>query len=400
MNSEPPPMKKIASLPTWPAFDEEMVEVVAEVLRSGKVNYWTNDIGRRFEEELAASVGCSHGVAVANGTVALELALGALGVGPGDEVITTCRTFIASASSVVMRGATPVLADVDPDSENLSADTIRRCITPKSRAIIAVHLWGWPCEMDGIMELADEHGLAVIEDCAQAHGASYRGRPVGSLGHVAAWSFCQDKIITTGGEGGMLTTSSRELWEKAWAFKDHGKSWERVYETEHPPGFRWVHESFGTNWRLSEVQSALGRVALKRLPEWSAARARHALILSERFEALPALRVTRPPDHVEHARYKYSVFVRPERLKRGWDRDRVMGEIIRRGVPCGSGICGEIYREGAFRRSGLGPAERLPNARRLAETSLNFQVHPTLEREHMEAVADAVAEVMGEASEG
>jgi dTDP-4-amino-4,6-dideoxygalactose transaminase len=389
---------EILPLPPWPVFDEDMVEDAAAVLRSGKVNYWTNDIGRRFEEELAAWAGCRHGVAVANGTLALELALSALGVGAGDEVVTTCRTFLASASAAVMRGATPVLADVDRDSENISAETIERCLSPRTKAIIAVHLWGWPCEMDEIMELAEARGIKVIEDCAQAHGARYRGRPVGSLGHVAAWSFCQDKIITTGGEGGMLTTSSKEIWEKSWSFKDHGKSWERVYEAEHPPGYRWLHESFGTNWRLTEMQSAIGRAALRKLGGWTRARVRNASILSERFSDLPALRVARPPEHVDHARYKYSAFVRPSRLKQGWDRDRIMAEIGRRGVPCGSGICGEIYREGAFKSSSLGPAERLPMARELAETSLNFLVHPTLEPEHMEMVAGVAAEVLAEAT--
>ena len=246
--------------------------------------------------------------------MALELALYALGIGPGDEVITTSRTFIASASCIVMRGATPVIAEVDPVSQNITADTIRPLITPRTKAIIAVHLAAWPCDMEPIMALAREHALKVIEDCAQCHGAAYKGRPVGSLGHIAAFSFCQDKIMTTGGEGGMLVTDDTSLWEKAWAFKDHGKSYDAVYNRQHPPGFRWLHETFGTNMRLTEMQSAIGRIQLRRLPDWVATRRRNAAILTKAFAKITALRVTVPPEDVFHSYYKYYAFLRPEML--------------------------------------------------------------------------------------
>ncbi len=212
---------RTAPFPTWPHFDPDEIATAARVLQSGKVNYWTGEEGRRFEDEFAAQAGCKYGIAVANGTVALELALHALGIGPGDEVIVPSRTFIASASSVVMRGAKPVLADVDPNSQNLTVATIRPLLTTRTRAVIAVHLAGWPCDMDLIAELAHGHGLKVIEDCAQCHGATYKGRPVGSLGDVGAFSFCQDKIMTTGGEGGMVTTnekaghSAASFWESS-----------------------------------------------------------------------------------------------------------------------------------------------------------------------------------------
>ena len=330
-----------------------------------------------------------------NGTVALELALYALGIGPGDEVITTSRTFIASASCIVMRGATPVLADVDPVSQNVTSETIRPCITSRTKAIIAVYLAGWPCDMDPIMELARQHGLKVIEDCAQAHGATYKGRPVGSLGDVAAFSFCQDKIMTTGGEGGMLTTNDETVWRKAWEYKDHGKSYDAVYNRQHPPGFRWLHESFGTNWRLTEMQSAIGRLQLRKLPEWLRNRQRYAAILTEVFLTIPALRVTVPPVDIGHAYYKYYVFVRPEVLASGWDRDRVMNAIVAEGIPCFSGSCSEIYLEKAF--DGIRPAERLPVAKDLGETSLMFLVHPTLSEQDLLDTCRAVGKVIAEA---
>ena len=359
---------------------------------SNKVNYWTGTEGREFEKEFAAQCGVKHAVALSNGTVALELALYALEIGPGDEVITTSRTFIASASCIVMRGAVPVIADVDRVSQNITADTIRDLITPKTKAIIAVHLAGWPCDMDPILELAREHGLKVIEDCAQCHGATYKGRGVGSLGDVAAFSFCQDKIMTTGGEGGMLITNDEAVWRKAWSFKDHGKNFDAVYNQVHPGGFRWLHDSFGTNFRLTEMQSAIGRIQLTRLTEWTRVRRAHAAILTEGFSTIEALRVTIPPEDIGHAYYKYYVFVRPERLKAGWDRDRVMNAVVAQGTPCFSGSCSEIYLEKAF--DGARPASRLPVAKELGETSLMFLVHPTLSTDDLRDTFHAVERVM------
>jgi dTDP-4-amino-4,6-dideoxygalactose transaminase len=386
------------AIPPWPEFQEEEVAAVTSVLRSGKVNYWTGPEGNAFEAEFAQFVGTPHAVAVANGTAALELAMHALGIGPGDEVITTSRTFIASASAIVMRGAVPVLADVDPESQNITAETVRHKITPRTRAIIAVHLAGWPCDMDPLLDLAREHGLQVIEDCAQAHGTTYKGRQVGSLGDAAAFSFCQDKIMTTGGEGGMLTTHDPQVWEKAWAFKDHGKSYEAVFGRSHPHGFRWLHESFGTNLRMTEMQAAIGRVQLRRLPLWLSARRRNAAIYSENFKSLPLLRVTTPPATTEHAYYKYYVFLRPERLRRGWSRDRILKILADEGIPCYSGSCSEIYLEKAFARLSLQPPERLPIARQLGETSLMFLVHPTLNAITIEEICHCVRRVLNRAS--
>lgn len=382
----------------WPHFAPDEVEAAAKVLQSGKVNYWTGQEGRLFEREFADYVGTKHAIALHNGTVALELALYAMGVGEGHEVITTPRTFIASASAAVMRGARPVFADIDRDSGLITAETIERALTPRTKAIIVVHLAGWPADMDPIMELARRHNLWVIEDCAQAHGARYKGRSVGSIGHAGAWSFCQDKILTTGGEGGMLTLNDDDLWNKAWSFKDHGKSYDAVYNRQHPPGFRWLHEDFGTNWRMLEVQSAIGRVILRKLDGWVEQRRANAHYLSERFRQIPALRVPEVPAELYHAYYKYYVYVRPERLKPGWSRDRIMLAVSELGIPCMSGSCSEVYLEKAFTRRGWQPAERLPVARELGETSLMFLVHPTLGQAQMQATADAVERVMEQAS--
>ena len=383
-----------APFSAWPALGREEIEAVSAVLRSGKVNYWTGQEVRSFEQEFARFVDAGHAVAVANGTVALELALQALGIGPQDDVVVTCRSFVASASCCAVRGARPVFADVDPASQNMTADTIRQALTPDTKAIIAVHLAGWPCEMDSIMELARECKLAVIEDCAQAHGATYRGRPVGSLGHVAAFSFCQDKILTTGGEGGMLTTNDETIWERAWSFKDHGKSWQAVNRRDHATVFKWLHRSVGTNWRMTEMQAAIGRVLLEKLPGWVETRRRHAAVLTQHLCRLPALRLTVPPAHLKHSYYKYYAFLRPELIRPGWSRDRVVRAIQAEGIPCGSGVCPEIYLEGAFEASPSRPAERLPVAQRLGETSLMFLVHPTLTERDLVDTCRAVEKVL------
>ena len=367
------------------------------VLRSGNVNQWTGSEVTSFEKEYADYVGVKYAVALANGSVALELALKALGIGVGDEVIVTCYTFIASASAIVMCGATPVMADIDPDSLNISADTVSSVISPRTRAIITVHLAGMPCDMDPLLNLAKEYDLKVIEDCAQAHGAIYKGRSVGSLGDVAAFSFCQDKIMTTGGEGGMLTTNDKVIWEKAWAYKDHGKSYDSVYHKKHPPGFRWQHDSFGTNWRMTEMQAAIGRVQLRKMPEWTAIRQRNAAILTEGFAKIPALRVLGVPAEFGHAYYKYYAFVRSEKLREGWGRDRVMNAITAEGIPCFSGSCSEIYLEKAFVKAGIGPGKRLPVARESGETSLMFWVHPTLGVDEMRDTCRVVEKVMRKA---
>ncbi|WP_339666836.1 DegT/DnrJ/EryC1/StrS aminotransferase family protein [uncultured Pseudomonas sp.] len=381
----------------WPSFTEEEATAVHNVLLSNKVNYWTGQEGREFEKEFAVWADSEYAVALSNGTQALDLALKCLGVGEGDEVVVTARTFLASASSIVTAGAIPVFADVDRDNQNVTVDTIRAVLTDKTKAIICVHLAGWSCDMDPIMALAKERGLFVIEDCAQAHGARYKGRAVGSIGHVGAWSFCQDKIMTTGGEGGMVTTNDRELSQRMWSYKDHGKSWEAVYERQHPPGFRWVHESFGTNWRMTELQAVIGRIQLKRMAAWTAARTQNAERIWEVCRQHAAVRVPELPADVVHAHYKCYVQVCPDQLAEGWSRDRIVAAIADAGVPCFQGSCSEVYLEKAFDDTGWRPAERLPVARELGETSLMFLVHPTLTEAEIAHTCAAISEVLAEA---
>ena len=385
------------TLNPWPYFDRDQIDTATRVLASGKVNTWTGQETKAFENDFASWCGSSYSIAMSNGSLALSAAYLAVGLGQGDELITTPRTFIATASSAVLLGAKPIFADVDPNSGAITVASIAPLITPRTKAIAVVHLGGWPADMPAICDLARAHGIAVIEDCAQAHGARINGQSVGCFGDVAAWSFCQDKILTTAGEGGMVNTSRPELWAAMWAFKDHGKTHEAVFCREHPSGFRWLHERFGSNFRLTELQSAIGRIQLQRLPEWNAIRTRNALLLAEALGDLPAVRVPLPPKHHTHAWYKFYAFVQPAVLADGWSRDRILSEIAALGYPVLAGSCSEIYLEKCFQDAGLAPAERLPVARELGETSLMFLVHPTITSEQMAGYAEAVRSVIKKA---
>ena len=403
-------MKKIEKIAPWPSFSQEELVAVNNVLSSGKVNYWTGCECRQFEKEFAEWSGVNYSIALANGTLALELALRAFDIGPGDEVIVTPRSFIASISCVVNVGATPIFADVDSESGNITAETISKVLTSKTKGIVCVHFAGWPCDMDPIMTLASQHNIMVIEDCAQAHGGIYKGRSVGSIGHIGAWSFCQDKIMTTGGEGGMVTTNDEILWRKMWAYKDHGKSYEAIYEKEHPSGFKWLHESFGSNFRMIEIQAVIGRIQLKRMREWTAKRNEIAQSILKAFEPFKAIRVPKFQCNREcikdcsslsqcrHAHYKCYVYVDHANLKEGWSRDRIIKEIEIRGVPCFPGGCSEVYLEKAFEGTGFTPKNRLPIAEMLGDTSLMFLVHPTLTQENIKKTKEVIVDVLKLAS--
>lgn len=390
-------MNEAIEMPSWPHFSDEEIAAVTNILRSGKVNYWTGTEGVQFEREFANYVNVNHAVALSNGTVALELALLAIGIGTGDEVILPSRTFIATASSVVARGAIPVIADVDRDSQNITAKTIEPLITSKTKAIIIVHLAGWPGEMNEISALAKAHHLYVIEDCAQAHGAMYHNKQVGSLSDIAAFSYCQDKIMTTAGEGGMITTDNEAFFKTIWEYKDHGKNYDKVHEKASEPGFRWLHDSFGSNGRMTEIQAAIGRIQLKKLTHWIHKRQQNANRLTSLLAELPCLRIPKPDDFIQHAYYKYYCFLKPEYLKSNWTQTRIIAEILQQGVPCYSGSCSEIYREQAFVKMGYEQSKRLPVAKELGETSLMFLVHPTLEDKHMDYAADKIKKVLKQA---
>ena len=385
----------------WPSFTLEEAESIKKVLLSNKVNYWTGDECRKFEKEFAAWSKSKYAIAVANGTLALDSSFKALKIGDGDEVIVTARTYIASVTSIINAGAMPIFADIDLNSQNITFQSIRSKITKKTKAIVCVHLAGWPCEMDEIMNLAKKFDLYVVEDCSQAHGAKYKGKPVGSIGDIGCWSFCQDKIITTGGEGGMITTNNKSLWSLMWSYKDHGKSYEAIYERKQPDGFgfKWVNESFGTNWRMTEMQGIIGRIQLKKMLNWQSKRIKNANEIWNSVKNCKSLNVPNIPNYIDHAGYKCYVFVDPKELKKEWSRDKIVNEINLLGVPCYTGVCPEVYLEKAFDNTQFKPKERLTNAKELGNTSLMFLIHPTLTKKEIKQTCNAINSVMKLASQ-
>lgn len=383
----------------WPNFSDAEGELVKEVLMSNRVNYWTGDRGKAFEKAFADATDCHHAIALANGTLALDLALIGLGIGAGDEVVVTPRSFMASASVVENAGARAVFADVDPVSQNITVESISAVLTDRTKAVICVHLAGWPCDMDPIMEMAGKNGLAVIEDCAQAHGARYKGRSVGSIGHVAAWSFCQDKIMTTGGEGGMVTTNDDRLFERMWAYKDHGKSREKMFTPSTSRSFKYIHDQFGSNFRMTEMQAALGRYQLQRLSGWQHERARNAKIYNHELSSLEIVRTTEPPTNVQHAYYKYYCFLNLHQLGSGWDRDRIVGAVNDNGGQCFSGCCPELYLEGAF-VGAYGILPTLASAHKLGKESLMLNIHPGIGDDFIEANIRIIKSVLISATDG
>ena len=389
------------SFSNWPSYTKEEIKKVNGVLLSNKVNYWTGNQCRLFEKEFSTYFNSKYAVALANGTVAIDAALIALNLKKGDEVIVTSRTFIASVSSIINAGGIPKFADVCTNSQNFKSSEISKLINSKTKGILCVHLAGWPCEMDRIMSIAKKNKLFVIEDCAQAHGAKYKGKSVGTIGDIGCWSFCQDKIMTTGGEGGMVTTNNKNLWKKVWEYKDHGKSYNAVYNRVHPDGFRWLHETFGTNWRMTEIQASIGRVQLKKMPSWTAKRNEHQ---NKIWQSCSELELIRTPKFNQksweffhkgnvHAAYKCYVFIKKNKLKYGWSRDRIIKEITNLGVPCFHGSCSEVYLEKSFKKANLMPKKRLQSAKELGNTSLCFLIHPTITKKEIELTCSAIKTV-------
>ena len=382
----------------WPNYSNEEIDAVVKVLNSGRVNYWTGKEGKLFEKEFSNFASVKHSIALSNGSLAIFLALKGIDIGKNDEVIVTSRSFIASASEVVNIGAKPVFVDVDLNTQNITAKTIKRFITNKTKAIICVHLAGWPCEMDEIITLAKENNIYVIEDCAQAHGAKYKNKSVGSFGDIGCWSFCQDKIISTGGEGGMVTTNNSELWKKMQSFKDHGKNFTLLETKKINTTFRWLHDSIGTNFRMTEIQATIGRLQLKKIPIWQNARYNNATRIFECASKYRALRVPEIPDYIKHAFYKCYIFVDQDLLLDSWSRDKIIYEFNRLGTPCFSGTCPEIYLEKSFQDLGYSPNYRFPNARKLGETSIMFLVDQTLETDYISKVCKNMDLIMSQAS--
>jgi dTDP-4-amino-4,6-dideoxygalactose transaminase len=373
----------------YPYFDQNSIKKVVNVLKSGRVNYWTGKECGIFEKQFSNYHRLLYSVAVSNGSVALELALRALNLKKNSEVIVSPRSFVISASCVLNQGLKPIFADVN-DNGNLSIENIIKTYRKTVKAIILVHLNGLSCDLDPIVKFAKEKNIFLIEDCSQAHGATYKGRPVGSFGDVAIWSFCQDKIISTGGEGGMISTNNKKIWEKCWSYKDHGKNYKSAFYKKKKIGFRWHIDQLGSNYRLTEMQAVLGRYQLKNLDKQIKKRNQIANLYINGFKnywtkfnllkkpnfacaSCPLKnKINKKCNLCLHAFYRLNLFIN---LKKKMQL-KIIKDLNKNKISCSVGSCPEIYREKIFKKLKFYPKKRLSNAKLLGKTSVVFSINP------------------------
>ena len=336
-------------LPGWPQFDEKAIKSVEQILRSGKVNYWTGPKGMEFERKFAEWQGSQYAISASSGTAALHIALSALGIGPGDEVIVPSYTFIASSFSVVQAGAIPRFADVNIDDHCISVESAAKLVGDRTRAIMAVHLYGNVCDMDKILDFAEKHHLFVVEDNAEAFGGVYKGKKTGTIGHVAACSFCQNKTFTTGGEGGMVTTDDEALAWQARSFRDHGYDVkQRLSLLELEQKLPYIHKMVGWNYRMTEMQSAIGLAELERIDTWNLPRrTRNARIIIDATKDLPQV-IYRPIDTEERRNGWYVTAFSLDIENMTCDIDQFVAACSAEGAPCWKVFWPQCHTEKAY----------------------------------------------------
>lgn len=372
----------------YPYYPPTLISKVSQTLNSGKINYWTGNEGIIFEKEFSNYVNNKYSIAVSNGSVALEIALKALNLKKNDKIIVTPRSFIISASCVHNLNLKPVFADVDING-NLSIEGIKKSYTKSIKAIILVHLNGLPCDLDPIIKFAKKFKIKIVEDCSQAHGAIYKRKPIGSFGDVATWSFCQDKIISTGGEGGMISTNNKKIWKKCWSLKDHGKNYYSVFYKKHKLGFKWLHDNFGSNYRMTEVQAVIGRYQLKYLNSQIKIR---NIIATKIIEALKIFwkkynliqeinfkcsgcklkNLKKKCNDCRHSFYRLNFFVNINRREKLY----LLNRLQNRNVNCNEGPCPEIYKEKIFKKLKFFSKKRLINTKHLGRKSIAYHINP------------------------
>jgi len=400
--------------PPWPWYTEEIVQAAVEPLCSGKINYWTGPLGMQFEEAFAQWEGRKDGVSTNSGTSALHVALAGLGIGPGDEVIVPSYTFIATSFAVCQSLAVPVFADTIPNGHTISPESIQEKISERTKAIIPVHLYGCICEMDAIMEIAEEHNLYVIEDAAQAHGGVYKGKKAGAIGDAGCFSFCQSKHFSTGGEGGIVVTDNEEWLWRMRAFRDHGYDVKkRMGLLELEQALPYVHNSVGFNYRMTEMQSAIGLKELERIDTWNLPRRRrNAAILDKELEGIEQIAALPPnSEEVQNAYWLYPIVLHIEQLDCNINQ---FTEALRaEGIPAGSVQWPQGYKEKAYTdHNGFGakkypfesPDTRmaavdynnvyLPNAADMETRCFWVALHPTYEPKHMKLIAAGIKKVI------
>jgi dTDP-4-amino-4,6-dideoxygalactose transaminase len=384
----------------------KQIRNVIQVIKKNKTNYWTGQECKKFEKEFSKFHDTKYSIAVSNGSVALEIALKALNLEKTDTVIVTPRSFIISASCVLNLGLKPVFADVD-ENGNLSIDGIKKVFNKKIKAIIIVHLNGLPCDLDPILKFVKKNKLFLIEDCSQAHGAVYKNKKVGSFGHISTWSFCQDKIISTGGEGGMISTNNKKLWLKCWSLKDHGKNYHSVFYKKHKIGFRWLHDQLGSNYRMTEMQAVLGREQLKTLDQQIKKRNIIANLyinrLKDYYQKFDVINVPnfkhqtcslkknlKSCDKCRHSYYRLNLFINIKKI----NQIKLIEELNKKKINCGVGACPEIYREKVFKKLKFYPKKRLVNAKLLGKSSIVFPINPNRSLVNIKSEIDSIRKIL------
>ena len=362
----------------WPIVSSKEIKIVNKVLKSNKLNYWTGTNCTNFEKEFSNKFKIKYSISLANGSVGLDIAIKSLKLKKNSEIIVTPRSYISSVTSVINQGLKPIFADIDLNSQNIEAKNIEKKITKNTKAVVVVHLGGMPSNMIKIKELAKKYNLKIIEDCSQAHGAKINNKYVGTFGDVSVWSFCNDKILNTLGEGGIVATKNRNNFKNLWSLKDCGKNYSKLRKKKRQFKFRWVHDFEGTNLRMTEVQAAVGRYQLKQLDKWIKKRNINSIKINKVCEKFRSIKTQKTPKNFTNAYYRCYVFLRPNFIKKGWTREKILKYLNKIGLYCDVGSCPEIYKEKFLITNKLVSSKELENASLVGKTSIAFKVSPNI----------------------
>ena len=384
----------------WPYYSQNEINRVSKILKSGKVNYWTGNECKNFEEVFKKKFKINYSIAVSNGTVALEAALKVLNLKKDDEVIVSCKSYQSSASAIVNIGAKPVFCDVNFNTQNIDVKYLEKKISRKTKAIICVHLGGWPCEMDKLVDIAKKNSLKIIEDCSQAHGAKFNKKYVGSFGDIAVWSFCNDKIISTGGEGGMIGIKKKKIWKKIWSYKEIGKNLDKVVKNKNKKnmGFAWVHDFFGSNLRMTEMQAAIGIIQLKKLDTTLRLRNKINKLIWKKLKQYKSIIIPDLSENLELAPYRCYVKLNFNYIKKKYNLKKIIKLLNKDQIICNEGSCSEMYLEKSFKNIGFSPSKRLPNASKLTKISLAFFINPLIKKSELNKKINHISAVFNSIS--
>ena len=369
----------------WPNYDSKIINKIINILKSGRTNYLIGKEGSKFEKNFSKFYNIKYTNVVANASLGLELSLLSLNLKKGDEVIVTPRSYHSSVSSIIRAGLTPIFADIDRYSMNICPKSIEKNISKKTKAIICVHLYGMPCDMKKINKLCTKFKLKVIEDCSQAHGTKISKKYVGSFGDISVFSFCQDKIISTGGEGGMIATNNKKLHNKIWSLKEIGKNKTKYHKVDNSSNnFPYLHDSIGTNARITEIQSCIGNYQLNKLKNYIRRRNLNAMIYYEKLKKCKYLIIPKFSSNITHSYYRYTVIINDKLIK----RSLLMKNLKMEGVECNVGGCPTIYDEKYFKKNFRINKNNFPNTEYLKDKTISFIVDQTVDKKEIRKVCN------------